>query len=383
MSGPRVVIDVSAGVHEGAGNARYVRELIHALRGLPEAPDLALYATAGRIHEDTPAWLLGLQRSTLRWRDRGWRALCLASQITGASLRSLLPEGDLVHATNSILPHVGRSPTVVTVQDVTFVSHPEVHSALSRFHLQQMVPRACMRARLIIVPSRATAEELGRRCGVDASRMRIVPDGYDDARFTPAPGPGDRAALERYGLRPPFALFLGTLEPRKNLLRLLDAFALLRGQGLPHGLVLAGGLGWGYQPVLDRLASPDLDGAVVRIGRVADRDLPALYRSAAAFVYPSIFEGFGLPVLEAMACGTPVVTSNASSLPEVAGDAALTVSPDDVPALAAALRAALTDETVARRLRAEGPIRAARFTWRETARGTVQVYREALALGAR
>jgi len=120
----------------------------------------------------------------------------------------------------------------------------------------------------------------------------------------------------------------------------------------------------------------------VRLGRVADADLPALYRGAAAFVYPSLFEGFGLPVLEAMACGVPVVTSNASSLPEVAGEAALTVPPHDVPALAAAVRAALTDEGLALRLRAAGPIRAAGFTWSGTARGMAEVYREALAVGA-
>jgi len=383
VSRPRVAIDVSAGIHEGAGNARYVRELIHSLLALPDPPELKLYATAGWIHPDAPPWLLEAPRRTLPWRDRAWRGLSLASQVSGLSLRGFLPEGDLIHGTNSILPNVGSAPVVLTVQDVTFVSHPEVHSALSRFHLRRMVPRASLRARLVVVPSRATSEELRLRCGVDPGKIRVVPDGYDETRFTPAPGPGDAAALERYGLRPPFVLFLGTLEPRKNLIRLLDAFVLLRGQGFPHALVLAGGLGWGYEPVLDRLKSPELDGAVVRIGRVPDRDLPALYRGAAAFAYPSIFEGFGLPVLEAMACGTPVVTSNASSLPEVAGDAALTVPPEDVPALAAALRAVLTDEGVARRLRAAGPARAARFTWRETARGTAEVYREALALGAR
>ena len=383
MSAPRVVIDLSAGLHESAGNARYVRELIHSLRALPKPPELLPYATAGPAHADTPPWLLELPRRTLPWRDRSWRGLSLSSQVTGISLRALLPKGDLVHATNSIVPHVGSCPTVLTVQDVTFMSHPEVHAALSRFHLRHMVPQACRRATLVIAPSRATAEELRRRCGVDASKLRIVPDGYDEARFTPRPGPDDAATLGRHGLSAPYVFFVGTLEPRKNLLRLLEAFALLRAQGLPHRLVLAGGLGWGYQPVLDRLAAANLDGAVMRIGRVADRDLPALYRGASAFVYPSLFEGFGLPVLEAMACGAPVVTSNVSSLPEVAGDAALTVPPDDVSALAGAMCAALTDATVARRLRAEGPARAARFTWRETARGTAEVYLEALALGAR
>jgi len=379
---PRVAIDVSAGLHEGAGNARYVRELIHALLALPEPPVLLPYATAGPIDIETPSWLLGLGRKELRWRDRAWRALSLSSQITGIPLRRLLPEADLVHATNSIVPRLGGSPSVITVQDITFVSHPEAHSRLSRFHLRRMVPRACRRARLVIVPSRATAEELARRCGVDPSKMRVVPDGYDAARFTPRPGQDDAEALARYGIRAPYLLFLGTLEPRKNLLRLLDAFALLREQGLRHRLVLAGGLGWGYQPVLDRLATGE-DGSVLRAGRVADRDLPALYRRAAALVYPSLFEGFGLPVLEAMACGTPVVTSNTSSLPEVAGNAALTVAPEDVPALAEAMHAVLTDEAVARRLRAEGPVQAARFTWRETARGTAAVYQEAISLGTR
>ena len=383
MSAPRVAIDVSAGLHEGAGNARYVRELCHGLLELPQPPVLLPYATMGPIEIETPPWLLGLRRKNLPWRDRAWRALSLSSQITGISLRGMLPEADLVHASNSVVPHVGGLPSVVTVQDITFMSHPEVHSKLSRFHLRQMVPRACKRAKLVIVPSRATAEELALRTGIHPARMRVVPDGYDEERFTPREGPDDAAALERYGIRPPFLLFLGTLEPRKNLLRLLDAFALLRGQGIPHRLVLAGGLGWGYRPVLDRLASEGLEGHVLRVGRVLDRDLPALYRKAAAVVYPSLFEGFGLPVLEAMACGTPVVTSNTSSLPEVAGDAALTVAPDDVRALAEAMRRAVTDEAVARRLRAAGPVQAARFTWHETARATLAVYQEAISLGTR
>ena len=383
MSAPRVAIDVSAGLHEGAGNARYVRELCHSLLALPQPPVLLPYATAGPIEIETPRWLLTLRRKDLPWRDRAWRALSLSSQVTGISLRGMLPEADLVHALNSIVPHVGNTPSVVTVQDITFMSHPEVHAKLSRFHLRQMVPRACRRARLVIVPSRATGEELARRAGGDPSKMRVVPDGYDDARFTPREAPDDAAALDRYGIRAPYLLFLGTLEPRKNLLRLLDAFALLRAQGIPHRLVLAGGLGWGYQPVLDRLGSMGGDGNVLRVGRVADRDLPALYRRAAALVYPSLFEGFGLPVLEAMACGTPVVTSNTSSLPEVAGDAALTVAPDDVRALAEAMRRAVTDEAVARRLRAAGPVQAARFTWRETARATLAVYQEATSLGRR
>lgn len=374
---PRVVIDVSAGLHEGAGHARYVRELVNALRALPEVPGLVLYSTAGPIHVDAPEWLLELPRRELKWRDRAWRGLSLASQLTGFSLRSLLPDGDLVHGTNGILPHCGGTPTVLTIQDVTFLSHPEVHSRLSRFHLRRMVPRACRRAGLVVVPSRATAEELRLRCGVDSAKIRVVHDGYDDARFTPDPQPGDAAVLERHGIDGPFVLFVGTIEPRKNLVRLLEAFAQLHREGLPHRLALAGELGWGYRPVIERLASADLKGGILRLGRVADADLPALYRGAAAFVYPSLFEGFGLPVLEAMACGAPVITSNVSSLPEVAGEAALTVPPDDVAALAAALRAVLRNGALARRLRVAGPIRAASFTWRETARGVAEVYREA------
>ncbi len=377
---PRVVIDVSAGLHEGAGNARYVRELIHALQALPDAPVLVPYSTAGPIHVDAPKWLTELPRRELKWRSRSWRGLSLTSQFAGFSLRSLLPEGDLVHATNGILPHCGGTPTVLTVQDVTFLSHPEVHNRLIRFHLRRMVPRACRRAKLVVVPSRATAEELGRRCRLDSAKIRVVHDGYDDARFTPDPQPGDEAVLGRHGLDRPFVLFVGTIEPRKNLVRLLEAFAQLRREGLPQRLALVGGLGWGYRPIIERLTSADLGGGVVRLGHVADADLPALYRGAAAFVYPSLFEGFGLPALEAMACGAPVITSNASSLPEVVGEAALTVSPHDVAALTTALRATLTNQTLARRLRAAGPIRAASFTWRETARGMAEVYREALTL---
>jgi glycosyltransferase involved in cell wall biosynthesis len=290
----------------------------------------------------------------------------------------MLPAADVVHGTYGVLPRCGRTPYVLTVHDLTFMHVPGFHVASFAAYLRAAVPRAARHARLVMADSQATARDLERLCHVPAERIRVVYLGYDPERFHRVAEPGAEAVLARYGVAKPYVLFVGTLEPRKNVVRLLDAFATLRAQGAPHRLVLAGEPGWGVEPMLARLAAPDLAGAVVRPGRVAERDLPTLYREADAFAYPSFYEGFGLPVVEAMACGTPVVTSDASSLPEVAGDAALLVPPEDTAALAAALGRLLGDTALRARLAAEGPRQAARFTWRATARATLAVYREAV-----
>ncbi len=170
-------------------------------------------------------------------------------------------------------------------------------------------------------------------------------------------------------------LGVGSVEPRKNLVRTVEALALLRARGLPHHLVLAGAAYFGDGPVHSAIVRLGLEDRVHVLGFVPDEDLPALYTLADAFVYPSLYEGFGIPVLEAMACGTPVAASNATAIPEVAGRAALLFDPTDVEAIAGALARLLDDDVTARRLRSDGQIQAARFSWERTARETLKVYR--------
>jgi glycosyltransferase involved in cell wall biosynthesis len=216
------------------------------------------------------------------------------------------------------------------------------------------------------------------RCGVAAERVVTVPNGVSPA-FCPAPAAEVHDFRRRKGLPGRFILFVGTLEPRKNIERLVEAYAHLRRRDpAAPPLVIAGGKGWFYETIFRRVHELGVNDAISFPGFIASDELPSWYRAATIFIYPSRFEGFGLPVLEAMACGTPVITSTESSLPEVAGDATLLVGPDDVPAMADAMARLLGEPELAAELSARGLRQAAQFSWARTARETAQVYLEAL-----
>jgi glycosyltransferase involved in cell wall biosynthesis len=238
-----------------------------------------------------------------------------------------------------------------------------------------MVPRFLQRADAIIAVSEHTRRDVTRLMGIPADRMTVIHGGVDQA-FRPIEA---RAELERvraeYDLPLRFVLFFGTLEPRKNLVTLLEAYAaLLQEDPALAPLVVAGRKGWRYQESLRRIRDRGLTERVVLTDWVRDEDVPALLNLAQVLVFPSRYEGFGLPPLEAMACGTPVISSNAASLPEVVGDAGVLVEPLDAAALAAALRRVLQDEALRRELRAKGLRQASRFTWERAARETLAVY---------
>ncbi len=274
---------------------------------------------------------------------------------------------DLVHLTVPMRAPLGRAPLVATVNDLFPLHdgmHPEGRGArLMRAGLHWIRDHAAR----VIVPSRATADDCVA-AGFDERRLRVVPYGVD-----PVDVDDERAAevADRHGLRAPFVLFVGTLEPRKNLATLVDAMCSL---GRPElTLALAGPAGWGEADEL-----PDVPFPVARLGFVPSGDLPGLMRAANAFCFPSSAEGFGLPVLEAMAAGAAIVTSSTTSTAEVAGDTALLVDPARPEDLSSALASLLDDESLARRLRAAARERAGRWTWDETARLTTSVYAEVL-----
>lgn len=374
-----VAIDVSAGLQQGAGIGRYVRELVRALGALPDGPALVPFATRERDAANGASPIPSAAVHRLALGNRGWRLAALASLSARVPLAGVLPRADVVHGTDIVLPDCGRVPAVITVHDLSYVHHPEFHTPLNRTALTWIGPRATRRARFVIADSHATADDVVRTYRVPEARVRVVPLGYDATRFTPESAGDPSEVLARYGIRPPYLLHVGTWEPRKNLATLLEAFISLIGRGLPHRLVLAGARGWHYESFAARLASAGLGDRVVAPGRIADADLPALYRAADVFVYPSWQEGFGLPVLEAMACGTPVVCSTAASLVEIVGDAARTVPPEDGSALAATIGSVLSDPVRRATMVAAGLERARRFTWFETARRTAAVYAEAAA----
>ena len=283
---------------------------------------------------------------------------------------------DLFHSPDFVLPSLRSARGLITVHDLAFLRVPECADPGLRAYLSQAVPRSLARADHILADSQNTKRDLIELLDVPAGRISVVPAGVEP-RFRPIEDEAERQQVrQRYELDKPFILSLGTLEPRKNYARLIEAYARLRRQ-MPHApdLIIVGGKGWLYEEIF-AAARKWGHGGVRFLGFVPDEDLPALYSLAALFVFPSLYEGFGIPPLEAMACGTPVVCSDRPSLPETANDAALMVDAEDVERLAAAMRRVLEDEALRARLVEKGFAQAQRFTWEKAAQRLLTVYQE-------
>ena len=286
---------------------------------------------------------------------------------------------DVFHGMDHVgIPFAGKTgKCVVTVHDVIPLVLPHTFTRRHRLVVRTALARVRRQADLVVVPSRAVQRDVVQYLRVPEDRVAVTPHGCE-ARFNPSP---DRAAAgaaaARYGLPARYLLAVGTLEPRKNLTTLLRAFARLRDRAAVDpavGLVIAGARGWLDDPIFRTVQSLGLEAAVRFPGFVDDDDLPALYRGAELVAFPSLYEGFGLPLLEAMACGIPVVSSNTSALPEVAGGAALLVDPLDVDGMAQAIARVLDEATLRARLREDGLARAAQFSWEKAARQTLNAY---------
>jgi glycosyltransferase involved in cell wall biosynthesis len=310
-----------------------------------------------------------------RWLNILWQRLRLPVPI-----QWLVGRLDLFHSPDFVLPPLGRTPAVLTVHDLSFLRVPEHFVPSFRVYLEEAVPRAVSRARLILADSESTRRDLGELLDVTQERVIVLYPGVE-SRFQPIE---EEAVLQSvrdlYHLPRHFILGLGTLQPRKNFDGLLRAFKrLLAHQNGENGLerlqlVIAGGSGWMYEETLDLVEQLGLGRRVRFIGFVRDEDLPALYTLSSVFAFPSWYEGFGLPILEAMACGTPVVAADNSSLPEVVGDAGLLVNAGDCEALSQSLYRLLTEQALRGWLAKAGRERAHRFTWEGAAQQLLDVY---------
>lgn len=285
---------------------------------------------------------------------------------------------DLVHEMAFAAPLIMPRPFVVTVYDLTFMRYPERLSRMRRLYLRLFTGVSCRRAQRVLAISQSTADDLINLLQIPAEKIDLAIPGIEP-RFKPLPVEEVEAFRNFNHLPKRFLLFVGTLEPRKNIPILLQAYA-----GLPEALrrevhlVLAGGKGWMMDDLPTLLKQYGITETVHLPGYVADSALVLWYNAADAFVYPSVFEGWGLPLTEAMACGKPIITSNVSSLPEAAGEAGVTLSPQDVDGWREALRRCIEDETWRREHGAMGLERAKKFTWESTARQTIESYRRAL-----
>ncbi|MCA9970959.1 MAG: glycosyltransferase family 4 protein [Anaerolineales bacterium] len=370
-------VDISAAVHSKAGIGRYAAELSRALLAAqPERFGLFFNrGQDGRFPPDLPA--AAPQRS-VALGYKPWRMAVLLGQIGRVPFNRLLPDARLFHATEHLLPPLRGVPMVLTVHDLIYKLFPAYHKKLNYWYLNLAMPLFCRRAAAIIAVSQASKQDIVREYGVDPAKIHVV---YEAAssRFRPLPPAELAQARQTYSLPDQFLVHLGTLEPRKNLLRLLEALQVLRSASFPKlCLVLAGGRGWLYDDFFARIAALGLQDAVHVLGWVPDEDLPAILAAADLAVQPSLYEGFGLPILEQMACGQVVAASGVSSHPEVGGEAAVYFDPTSVAEMAAVIRRLLTDREEYRHRQQLGLAQAAQFSWQRAARETMAVYDQLL-----
>ncbi len=355
------------------GIGTYIRSLVPALARQDPSLDVRLFHARFGSREPPERWVRDFWVEELAGSIKTlYPSWDLAAR---PPLPSSLQSADVVHATNpaAIPPAAPGQKLVVTVHDLAFKHYPEMFERSWRYLYELGLRAAVRRADAIVTPSRNTAEDVLSRTKVDPAKLHVVPLAAS-LEIEPA---DPELTLARLKVPEPFVLFVGTLEPRKNLVRLIRAYRRVAATGLPHALVLAGALGWHHDALMREIALEG-PGDIALTGLLPSEDLDALYRSADVFVYPSLYEGFGLPVIEAMARGIPTVASSASSLPEVGGDAVLWVNPRSVREIAHAIETVLTDLDLAERLSIQGRRRAERFSWDETARMTLQVYEQVI-----
>jgi glycosyltransferase involved in cell wall biosynthesis len=364
-------LDISPAVHAKAGLSRYANSLGQAL--LQQAPGRFAFFFNRSGDSQMPAWVAGHEVRSVRAGYKPWRMAVWLGQLARVGFDRLVPDCELLHATEHLLLPLRSCPTVLTVHDLIFRLFPEHHKRLNRWYLNAALPLYCRRADAVICVSEHSKADLVRLWGIDAARVHIVYEAADPC-FRPAAVEEVQMMRVRYGLPERYLLTVGTIEPRKNLVRLLDALAIVREKGDDVRLVIVGRMGWLYQDFLHKLERFDHRDAVVRPGFVPDAALPAVYTGATATVLASVYEGFGLPILESMACGTPVVSSRTASLPELGGDAARYFDPFNVEEMAAAIREVWRDAELRRQARQKGFAQSARFSWQQAARQTMQVY---------
>jgi glycosyltransferase involved in cell wall biosynthesis len=364
----RVSLDATAIPARPVGAGRYVLELATALTRRDDV-DLSLVTRRGdgaRWRAIGKADVVEVAPSSRPVR-LAWEQVALPRVLREAGV-------DVHHAPHYTMPGRARVPKVVTVHDMTFFDHPEWHERTKSPFFRRAIRVAAKRADALVCVSAVTADRLRDRLDPQAP-VHVIPHGVDRSRFRPDAAGGDAGALDALGVRPPYVAFLGTLEPRKDVPALVGAFDRIAATRTELTLVIAGLDGWGAKDVTDAIARAAHGARIRRVGYVPDDAVPALLRQAAAVAYPSLDEGFGLPALEALACGAALVTTEDTAMAEVTGDAAVLIPPGDSDALGDALAALVAGGPDVDRLRTGGPEVASHFTWERSAAAHAEVYR--------
>jgi glycosyltransferase involved in cell wall biosynthesis len=374
----RVLLDVSAVPARPVGAGMYTVALASGLSGRSDV-DVHLLTRRG----DAERWRSLAPAATLHSAAPDRRPARLAWEQTRAPALGARIRPDVWHGPHYTMPMRAGGPCVVTIHDLTFFDHPEWHERSKVAYFRRMIQAAARRADLLVCVSAYTAERL-RALAEPRAEVVVIHHGVDHQRFTTAGNEHtDLAALATHGIEPPYIAFAGTIEPRKNVPTLVRAFARIADSRPELRLVLAGSDGWGAREARDAITASGVATRVIRPGYLETSTVAAFFRRAAVVAFPSLEEGFGLPALEGLACGAPVVTSQGSALAEVVDSAALLIWPGDTDALARAFTRVLDEPGLAARLRAAGPARAAEFTWAACVDRHVDAYQRAAVAGAR
>jgi glycosyltransferase involved in cell wall biosynthesis len=381
----RIALDYTTGIYPGAGVARYTRSLVRALAAIDDRNEYRLFYAARGLPKPTPETAQAARQFQAHRNFRPVAVPFSVRQMFAVWQRLRLPvpvdlftgRCDVVHSPDFVSPPHRAGADVITVHDLSFLVVPECAEPKLAAFLGKTVPRAVERADAIVAVSNQTKRDLVSLLGVPEEKVTVAYNGVD-SRFRPVRGEehaAEREALRRkMGLPERFVLHVGTLEPRKNLARLVQSYAKVAA-GRDITLVLAGRKGWLYEPVLRAAEAANAQGAqVVFVDYVYDDDLPLLYNMAEVFAYPSVYEGFGLPAAEAMACGMPTLVSQDGALAEVVGEAAVKVDAQSVESIAEGLARLLDDADLRARLSEAGPGQVAQFTWEEAARRVLEIY---------
>lgn len=388
----RVAIDYTAAMWQDAGIGRYTRELVRATleQGAPHR--YSLFYAAGGLPQHGPALAALRQICAAHPNVRAVPIPLSPRRLTQLWQRLRVPLPlelfagplDLVHSPDFVLPPT-RARTIVTVHDLSFLVHPELTVPSMVRYLSSAVPRSVRRADSVLADSEWTKRDIVRLLGVDEARVATIYPGVTP-EFRPLPAEATEPVRARLGLPKQFVLFVSTLSPRKNVERLVEAFALLIQEkriAPEMALVLVGRRGWMDEPIFEAIRRLELGEQVRWLDYLDDKDLPAVYNLADATAYPSLYEGFGLPALEALACGSPVVTANNSSLPEAVGDAAVLVEAEQVGSIADGIARVLGDAELRARLREAGVSQAREFTWERAAQQLIVCYEQVASLDKR
>jgi glycosyltransferase involved in cell wall biosynthesis len=396
-----IAFDYTTGIYPGAGIARYTRSLVGALARRDDANSYSLFYAARGLPRPNPETAQADQLFAQHPNFRGVPVPFSVRQMFALWQRLRVPlpvdfftgRCDIVHSPDFVSPPHRSGADIITVHDLSFLVVPECAEPKLAAFLSRSVPAAVQRADRIIAVSHQSKRDLVRLLGTPESKVVVVHNGVDERfrrtmdesspsahRWT-MDGEAATGLREKLSLPTRFILHVGTLEPRKNLKRLVEAYGLLisaaHGSHREVGLVLAGRKGWLYEPIVEAAEKVNRNGGqVVFVDYVDDADLPLLYNMAEVFAYPSLYEGFGLPVAEAMACGTPTLVSTDGALSEVVGDAALPVEAQSTDIIASGLQSLIEDEGLRARLAEAGPRQVAHFTWEAAAEKVLEVYRQ-------